>query len=220
MGYYEEEFYNEPSEFDQQIDEFKKFLMDVVKKEFLDEMQRLQLENSKLQTIKDSWEDLKSSYNQKAYELESAKSNAFVEAKKLTLEKLMGDYQLILYKVGYEYTKKPKCNNCDNSRRLHFTTPGGKDVTASCDCDSSDTKSIPASCMVYEFKKDSYNNRLIVWYKKMEVDSETYFEFDSNANVPEKIYKEGMRFEDLNSYSTYFQSEEDCQKYCDWLNNK
>jgi hypothetical protein len=220
MGYYEEDFYNEPSEFDEQIDEFKKSLMVVVKKEFLDEMERLRLENNNLQIIKDSWEDLKSSYGQKAHELEIVKSNALAEARKLTLEKLMGDYQLILYKVGYEYHQRPKCANCDKTRQLHFTTPAGKDVTVSCDCNTSDTKYVPNSHIVYEFRKDNWDHKLRVWYKQLTFrnDNDCYFELDGSGNIPEKMYDGGMKFEDINSYNTYFKNVEDCQKYCDWLN--
>jgi hypothetical protein len=221
MGYWDEEFYNEPSEFDQQVDEFKKSLMNAVKKEFLDEMGKLQSENSKLQTIKDSWEDLKSSYEQKTYELEQAKSKALTEAKRLVLAELIKDYQLILYKADTEYIKKPKCNNCDNARQLHFKTPGGKDVTTNCDCNDSITKYIPSSHLVYEFRLDtSYKKQLIVWYKQLKSDfhGEDYFQIDSSTNVPETIYDNSMEYGNLKSWQTYFKTEDECQKYCDWLN--
>lgn len=47
-----DDFYDEPSEFQIQIAEFKQSLMESVKQEFLDEMERLKTENRELQTFK------------------------------------------------------------------------------------------------------------------------------------------------------------------------
>jgi len=30
--------------------------------------------------------------------------------------------------------------------------------------------------------------------------------------------KKNLKFEDLDRYNTFFKTEEECQKYCDWLN--
>ena len=51
MSWYEDDFYNEPSEFEIQVEEFKESLAKAIKGEFLEEMGRLKEENRKLQEI-------------------------------------------------------------------------------------------------------------------------------------------------------------------------
>ena len=54
--YYPDDFYNEPSEFDMQVEEFKESLAKSIKSDFLEEMERLKAENRKLQGIKENFE--------------------------------------------------------------------------------------------------------------------------------------------------------------------
>lgn len=57
MSYYDYEFYNELSEFDEQIKEFKAALVSSIKEEFLDEMERLRKENESLREFRDKKEE-------------------------------------------------------------------------------------------------------------------------------------------------------------------
>ena len=67
--YYDEDFYNEPSEYDQMVEEFRDSLMKSVKQDFLDRMKRLEKENAELREVKENWEFMKRSYEQKNREL-------------------------------------------------------------------------------------------------------------------------------------------------------
>lgn len=51
-----DDFY-EPSEFDQQVEEWKEALKKSVKKEYMDEMERLRRENAELMDIKKNWSE-------------------------------------------------------------------------------------------------------------------------------------------------------------------
>jgi hypothetical protein len=42
--------------------------------------------------------------------------------------------------------------------------------------------------------------------------------YDS-SELAKSIFKEGMEYEE-NRYKTYFLTQEECQKYCDWLTEK
>lgn len=223
MTYYEEDFYYEPSEFDEQVDEFKKLLMSSVKKEFLEEMDRLKKENSELQGIKENWEEIQNSYARKEYELEDHKKKSLSEAKRMALKDLIKDYQIILYTASSKTIQKQKCDNCNEKRELSFSTPKGRKFTCSCDCATGDSVYFPQANIAYEFAvRDNYSRNLLVWYKRFEKDD--YFNvfniYDSGGTVPENIYKEGMEYEGLTSYRIYFKTEEECQKYCDWLNSR
>ncbi len=62
MEWYEEDFYEEPSEFDNAMDEFKASLMKSVKEEYVSEMERLRAENLELQSVKTYFEKIKKVY--------------------------------------------------------------------------------------------------------------------------------------------------------------
>jgi DNA gyrase/topoisomerase IV subunit A len=215
--YYENEFYYEPTEFDLQIDEFKKSLMKNVKQEFFDKMEKIQQENIKLQEIKKNWESLKDSYAEKERELAREKENAISEARKLQLSKLFKDREIVMYKVGYEYVKRPKCNKCNDSRKIEYVSPLGHKMAEDCDCSKSDSVNVPVPWVLYEFRtENTYNKELLMWYQELKGNSgDTYF--NSYSEICKKVYDNSMKYEDIDRY-TFFRNQEDCQKYCDWLN--
>ncbi|MEG0381301.1 MAG: hypothetical protein RR603_06340, partial [Kurthia sp.] len=58
------------------------------------------------------------------------------------------------------------------------------------------------------------------WYTIQDNGSrEEYARFDSST-YGRTVYKEGMDFAEINSYETFFKTKEECQKYCDYLNER
>ena len=41
--------------------------------------------------------------------------------------KELGDYLIVGWKVGYQWEYGEKCDKCDNDRKIHFTSPQGKE---------------------------------------------------------------------------------------------
>jgi hypothetical protein len=214
------EFYENYSEFDEQVNEFKKSLLKNVKQEFIEEMNKLKKENLELQEIKNNFESIESQYLAKKYTLEREMSNALLEAKRMRLSELLDNYKLIMYKVDYEYSKREKCNNCDENRQLHFKSPSGRDITSSCDCSLSNIIYIPSEHIMYEFKINNSNKKLSVWYKLIEnSNNEEYFEIDNDSShYVKQTYNPNIEFAKIEKYEMFFERKEDCQKYCDWLN--
>lgn len=65
MNYYDEDFYTQPCEFEEKIEELKTALALSVKKKFLDEMEALRKENESLREFRDQ---------KKAYDQELAQA--------------------------------------------------------------------------------------------------------------------------------------------------
>ena len=61
--------YYEPSEFEQQVEEFKDSLRHSVKQETQELIERLRKENEELRSVRDNWEEVKRSYEKKQREL-------------------------------------------------------------------------------------------------------------------------------------------------------
>ena len=214
-----DDFYENYSEFDQQIDEFKQSLMLGVKKDFLAEMEKIKKENVELQSIKNNWKNIQEEYRRKESSLESAKSNAMWEAKKMRLSELMKDRELVVYKTDSKYTDKPKCDKCNENRVIKYITPLGKDAQENCECANKNVEYFPIPYVVYEFKIDEYDHKLSMWYKKIKYNNRDEERFEGDSVSGHEIFNENMEYKDV-GYHTVFKTQEECQKYCDYLNKK
>lgn len=220
MSYYDEDFYYEPSEFDYQVNEFKEALMKSVKEEFISKMERLEKENKELQFIKQNWERITRDYDNKKYQLELERQDLERKARRERLSVLMKDFEVIMYRIDYRNELPPKCNKCDDNRKINYKTPLGKDAHEDCDCRNGKIVYYPKDYICSEFKIDRDGNKIIAWYKINKIDrDDEYVGYDSST-FAEVIYHEGLKYEDIKKYGTFFKTKEECQGYCDWLNAK
>lgn len=215
-----EDYFQEPGEFDQMVYEMKEALKKSVIKEITDEIEQLKVKVELLSGVQKDWDQIKLDLANKKSEMNNAIREARTQARRERLVDLFQDYQLVLYKVGYTFEKNPKCNLCDEYRRINLKTPGGKNVSASCDCDTGINFYSPKETVIYSFNIDDWSNKFRVYYKSIETHSRKneYFEFsDMSSEYPECIYKD-EKYDDITRKKTYFRTEEECQKFCDWLN--
>lgn len=140
------EFFSDPSEYDEKIEGFKAALRASVRKEIMDELESLRAENAGYADIRKNWNERIREMQQmheraleedrrtlwaKAQEHEEATRNAM---KKRFFE-LLDTIALKAWAVDHETTKPPKCNKCDESRRLRFFSPTGRMMFECCTCD-------------------------------------------------------------------------------------
>lgn len=198
MSYYDFEFYGVMSEFDMQVEKFKSSLASSVRKEFLDEMAALKKENEELREFranKKKYErelrEAKAEYQRK---IEEAERNA--NSKKL--KDLLRTFSVIGYRANPEYKQGPR----------------GGNMTEECSCAKKICTYSPKEVKLLRF----YAGKEIV---------DTYFEqvgrdevYDSYSLCAQIYDKTKKPFEDINWVYTVFLQEDDCQKYCDWLNEK
>lgn len=217
MSYYDEEFYNEPSEFEQQVDSFKLALVNSVKAEFEAEMEKLRTENAELQVIKTNFNQIKNGYQTKERQLEIDRENMVRTVRGERLQTLFKDCEVLMFVATTKREYLPKCDKCNDKRQINYITPLGKQASESCECNKIKNVYIPSEHLRTEFRYNGNNRSMTVWYKPYKDDSDTY----SSGQVPDSIYEEGTPFEELGSYyRAYFKTEEQCQNYCDWLNAK
>ena len=220
MNYDDEEFYNELNEFELQISEFKQSLLNSVKDEYKKEMETLRKENEKLQDVKKNWESLKREHNNKMRELENEKRNLELKMKRARLDTLLeGVYKFVYYRPSKKYEKLPKCNKCDNYRKVEFTSPLGRKMKEECECNKSIISYVCEPFWVCEFRETS-QRELIIWFKPYNDDDNGYT-YSSSVVADEIITKHLDDFSILDKEKKiFFASEEECQRYCDYLNVK
>lgn len=214
MSYYGFDFYEESSEFDTQVEEFKSSLAASVRKEFLDEMAALRKESEELREFRDD----KKKYEQELRETKAEYQRKMEEAERDANSKKAKDFLRTFSVIGYraspEYKQGPKCNRCDDYRRFHFVSPMGRNMTEKCSCAKETCIYSPKEVKLLRF----HAGKEIVdtYFEQVGVD-EAYDSYSLCAQIYDKTKKP---FVDINWVYTVFLQEDDCQKYCDWLNKK
>ncbi|MNW38933.1 hypothetical protein D3C74_160130 [compost metagenome] len=218
MDYYDDDFYCEPSEFDQQVEEFKQSLMNSVRDGYKAEMEELRKENAELQDIKRRKDEIEREHTLALHQLNSEKSDFENRLKRMRLTELLGENLLIAWFPSSQRNQKPKCDKCDEQRFIRYTTPSGKPASERCDCYESICSYEPEEIECYKFyqSKNSWGGDypIVSRYYQRKVERE-YDSFEACR----KPYG-GEPFEKIERWSVAFNSQEECQKYCDWLNEK
>jgi hypothetical protein len=205
-----DDFYNEPSELEMQVEEFKSSLMASIKDEYKAEMARLRKENAELKPIKDRMQEIELERNREKNDLEQSKLNAFREAKKMRLTELLKDYKAVIYTVDSNRIYEPKCDLCDDNRQVEYKTPLGRTAKEDCSCKTYTTKheirEVDASYI--EHYSSEYGIKVGYYDEQREERVMSYH-----------MYKDGTAYAAVTPW-TYFKDKEEIQKYCDWLTAK
>lgn len=134
MSYYDEDFYIEPCEFEEEIENLKESISKSIQKKFVDEMEALRAENETLREFRDN----KEKYEHKLKELEVEYQLKMKEAERKADSKKLKDLLRVFavtgYRVNCEYKIGPKCDRCDKDRKIHFVTPMGRSMEEVCNC--------------------------------------------------------------------------------------
>lgn len=225
MSWYEDDFYNEPSEFEMQVEEFKESLEKSIKSEFLEEMERLKEENRKLQGIRDNFEQVKRDYERKKSECDRAMRNAEDRAKRMKAEELMEKFKTFLWNPDWEYLYGPKCDKCDKNRHIEITLPSGKKVNDDCGCGNGKAKVMfPKRMVRYELANRDHS--IVAWYTACGKEGERYYKLDyaSTVYAERNIVEPGTSFDVLEArddqWNIFFTTREECLAYCEYLNEK
>lgn len=216
--YYDEEFYHEPSEFEMMVDEFKGSLMNAIKDEYIKEMDRLRKENNDLQEVKRNFDQIKRDFEQKKREFAAEYETKKSQVRRERLSELMQDCEVELYTVGSTNKYKPKCEKCDDERKIHFKTPSGRDTYEMCECSNRIYVYEPIPTLMSSFSiRDGKGH---AWYKIQNRGiHDEYLSYYEDSISGKKLITSVDQFDDkVYAHQNLFQTEELAQKYCDWKN--
>ena len=209
---FDDDEYFECSEFDRKIDEFKQTLIVNARQEIKDKITALEEEVRSLRSFRDE----RKQYAEKLAAAERKAVLAETEAQKkykaARLKELLGDNLVTAWEANAEWVQGPKCDLCDEKRFRHFITPCGREMTESCTCAKQTTVYKPRKLMLYRMSEWRGGMALYYDYVKRKEDESDYRH--------RGVARSGCDFEKIDSYSSAFESEELCQKYCDWKNKK
>lgn len=226
---YEEEYpYYEPTIADEIMMEYqqkmKEALLESIKyqiEHLITENTELKEENKRMQEKVRSIENRERSLEFKEKDIESRVNREFYNKK---FSEILTPYedQMILWIAENKSYLDKKCNLCDTKRQITYTAPDGSTIKKDCKCKKYYSQYNPTKINMVTinlYKSDSYDKKFIITPK---YDSDNY---DKNYSELKISYV----FETFNpteikdiklKYDCYigFKSKEECQKYCNWLN--
>lgn len=159
--------YYGPSEYDEQVEEFKTTLRESVKAETREELAKLRSENAemrgKLKDLDKLTRDAELSKHRYEREVESAKRSALADVRRESAASLLAVLSEPAWLVRMTWEYGPKCDECDSERYLRYKTPRGNNASERCEC----AEERHPHYYVSEFVAWSAAHRdrkLIVWY--------------------------------------------------------
>lgn len=217
--YFEDDFdsfYDDPSEYESMVYELKDKLKESVKKDILDELNRLRSQVAELSEVKKNWDERCRKQDEEhakaMWELEETKRNL----RRVRASELLQEFAEELWGIDFHTERLPKCDRCDERRRRVTKGALGNPIIEYCECSRYK--------LVYSIK----NSKLVrVDFDESngEVKSSAYYLFKDNEEschpVIPKI-SDDIPFEQLHreTYKIAFRSKEKAQAYCDYLNTK
>jgi hypothetical protein len=217
FDYDDYEGYYEPTAYDEIMNEAIDKIKETVKEDVKQHFKNIQTKN---EILKKQNEALK----EKEYEISNLRNELEVEKQKLERtfyrkkwSEILQDMVVEGYEIYCDYVAMPKCNKCDDERKITYASPYGSTTKCSCDCN----KSIPV------YKSTSINIAEIEigkdWSEKVWMHPRYHSGRDEDRYITIKFsqFKESF-IEPKNDtyYGYYYLSKEECQKHCDYLNNK
>lgn len=197
MTMYPEEFYPEPGEFDEAIDGFKDTLRAAVKREVLDELEKLRAKNRELSQKVAQLDTLERAAELalREYERQMARAtqDAKAEVQKEGLRALLATLAEPRYRLGSAHRQGPKCETCDEDRNLRYTTPRGRETTERCECAEVTYYLEPQEQFVHEVTRR--NREIVVWYEAVARRTSDDRDYFSSAAVLESA--EGVDLDTL-----------------------
>ena len=232
-----DDYFEYSDEFEKQIANFKSELTKTIKEEHQKEMESLRKENIRLSAIEDEMIETIKKCNKQLFDMRIKKNNlkSEVEAEfyKSNIEDIFQRYidnSVVWYAASISHDQ-PKCELCNEERKQVAKFPNGKEVYNSCDCARKFTVYEPKISEIRRirfYKKDSkyHGSRSFYFnqeYKLNNNDSRDYDLYEFNIqHIIETFDEETKKVHANKNYLDLisFSSEEECQKYCDWLNEK
>lgn len=224
MGYFDyDDYYVEPSEFDEKCRELIDMLRSSATDEIKSELETLRKENASMKDIAENYKEkvreLEKAKNQ--YEWNEAKLRREIESevRRARLSQILEGFQTVLYRVDNQGIEKPKCDKCDENGYIHFPSPSGRDCTEYCDCRDKLPYYVPVEYTCVSFKLFEHgvrDGKLGGWYRCKESDNSYYAPSEFAAD---KMYV-GQDFAELAYYRVFFEDRETAQRYADWLNER
>lgn len=233
-----DDFY-EPSEGEMFFDEMKEKFREILREDVNSEINRLTKENAELRQKVKEYNDKNLNLSCRERDLQYKMDNYKREVEKDFYNKTMEEvFEKLLEDSEVWYAEhvpheKPKCNLCNEERKLVAVYPNGETVTKKCECSRPTYIYEPVISLNKEIKfhkayKPRYSDKKKIYFTKNHrpnkdyADAYDYYSEFRIENIFDDFNDDVILYHNGKSYGEKiaFRSKEACQKYCDWLNKE
>ena len=234
---YEERYY-EPSQLDMIVDEYKEKCKEVLLQDVKNEMTRLRNENTNLKSLNESYMKRENDISKKErdikYESDNLKrnlENQFYAEKMIDTISRFTEDCVVWYPESEAYQGE-KCKICDKERKISAKYPNGEVITKDCLCAKNLYRYVPKTSELKTIKLQKKNSRYssdrsFYLYACREQNSDSYNDYGGSSEfkltfVRDAFDDEVKEYHEQKKYGEKvgLRSQEECQKYCDWLNEQ
>lgn len=194
------------------MDDFREKLCDMIRGEMKDEIERQERELEELRDFRDRKAEIEREHAEFLRKSKLEINRAEENAKKARLADLFAQYPLAAWRPHYEVVKPPKCDKCDEQRRIHFFSPSGVDHTEMCECDIGTAVYSPKPVELYEIWQSEWGGNISVRYY-MSGDKNTVSLFEDTVHTAPML----KPWPTENWTRHVFKNREDCEEYCKFL---
>lgn len=213
MDYFEPDYEMwEPTEADAIFLEASEKLTSAIKESVTTKIQRIIDDNKRLKNENDALRSERNQVAATASALEIEQKELKRKAARMPVKEFFGQHAAIMWKAGYHYENGEKCDKCDDRRYIKYVSPAGRKQEERCTCYKNEIVYEPEEMRLVELSRDKRDGVLRFWFKPYN-DGDGY----SSGKMIESVWSDEP-FSEIDKYETYFNSPEECQLYCDWLN--
>jgi hypothetical protein len=218
---YDYEFWENKERIQKVVQELELNVKSSIKKEFVEEMERLKKENEELQRIKEDFEEVKKHYNNKKLELINDYKKREKELETNKLNEIFKNIKQKLYVIGCENIRMEKCDKCDDKRSIKFIAPNNEEMHYKCDCDKLKRKYNVNEMELFYFEKDCGNVKFSFYTEdddSYKIKSDFgYYDNNSFEAMHEEIINQGPWY---SHEKIIFKEKEKAEEFVRFLNEK
>lgn len=216
----EDDFWSETPEFDEKVEEFKEALRADVKRETRELIEKLQKELDELRDYKENKREIERKYHNEIAKMAKAEADIERKYRNKRAQEILAECCTVGWRAAWEYEEpKEKCDKCDENGNITFYSPQGTKYTEQCKCRRRKVIYSPAEVRLAHIYANKSPETVQFYYDKVRGDSESYSDY-TRCYLVKKGDFEKLNIKETQRYDTVFESKEDCEKYCEWLNNK
>lgn len=216
----EDDFWSETPEFDEKVEEFKDALRADIKRETQELIEKLQKELDELKDYKANKLEIERKYHDEIAKMAKAEADIERKYRNKRAQEILAECCAVGWRVAWKYEEpKEKCDKCDENGNIAFYSPQGTKYTEQCKCRRRKVIYSPAEVKLAHIYTNKSPDTVQFYYDKVRGDSESYSDY-TRCYLVKKGDFEKLNIKETQRYEVVFESKEDCEKYCEWYNNK
>lgn len=230
--------YYEPSDadifFDEMKEKFREYLNDDIKYE----LDRLSRENEELREKNNKLSDENRKLNSEKQSAEWSKETIRREVENEFYNKNIDEVfkdrleNIDIWFADYVYHQQPKCEYCNNDRKRVYKYPDGLEAEVACSCGKLigcyEPNTATFNTLTYCVKPSRYSSERKIFVKDWSLykPENRYSDYGYGdfkiLHIVDIFDDDTLDLREELSYGEVigFKTEDECQKYCDWLNNQ